>query len=368
MTSPMATRGELRAALAACERACADAGPPSDVLRVRADTLRGVFDIGVTARVAVVGRRGAGKSTLLNALAGSVVARVGDVADATMSARVMPLPVGMLWLDTPGLRAGGRVGRLDAVRAAVTAFAPTVVLLACASTEVDAGIDEDLDDFGAVLGALDAGVARIAVVTRVDELAPPDVLTPPFDDEEKRANIERAVATLRRHATRRGMAPRVTLPVCAFVAWEGGRAIDDARWNLDALVRDVLATRAMDPAAELASLTHGFADAVVEHFALMAEEVALRAPATRRRELLGALHSSMVDALAGFVGAMTGRTLGGHAPIGVMSEALRGVLDGIGASRAGAAVASARVRALGRSLLARELLTPSPEAIAAIAG
>ncbi len=363
-------RGVL-SALDACERLCPPARSPD--VAVRVTVLRDLFARGPAARVAAVGRRGAGKSSLLNALAGAPLAGVGDVADATLAPRVARVETAqgaLLWLDTPGLRAGGREGRLDAVSTAARAFEPTALLVLCASTEVDAGIDEDLDDVAAITRALARPAPIIAASTRVDELAPPDVAEPPFDDAEKRANVARSVSTLHRHMLRRGLAPRVALPVCAFVSWREGALVGDARWNLAPLARALDATRPDDVGRDLAELLRGLCGALVDRVADDAASLSMEAPAPRRGELLASLHESLVRCLDELLAAFSGRrvaslrdTLGRAVTPGPITEVLRGALDGLGARRAGAALASSRVRALGRAVLALESLRPSAEVI-----
>jgi predicted GTPase len=367
MTARAEVAARALAALDQCERVCPrDAAPH---VAVRLDVLRAIVTRGAAPRVAAIGRRGAGKSSLLNALAGAPLARVGDVTDTTHThavRRVVTEAGPIEWLDTPGLRAGARAGRLDAVAAAAGAFEPTALLVLCAATEVDAGIDDDLDDVAAIVTRLARRPALIAASTRVDELAPPDVLAPPFDDDEKRANIARSVSTLHGHLVRRGLAPRLALPVCALTTWRGDALVDDARWNLAPLARALAATSPRRIDDDVGHLVRGLCDAVVDHVAGEAARVAMTAPAGRSGDVLTGLQGALVRCLDAVLGAFTDapprasrEAPGEAARPGMFTEVLRGALDGIGARRAGAAVASGRVRALGRSVLAHEAPRPS---------
>lgn len=342
---------------------------------LRVDVLRAIIERGAAPRVAVIGRRGAGKSTLLNALVDRAIARVGDVADATLDARlshVTTVAGPVHWLDTPGLRAGGRVGRLDAVREAVRAFEPTRVAFLCASTETDSGIDDDLDDLAAIVGALPSRTPVIAVVTRVDELPPLDAHSPPFD-EEKRAHIASAVTTLHRHLLRRRIAPRAVIPVCAFASWRGDSLVDDARWNLAPLARALSHPSARAAADDLETLLGGLVAELIERVALDAESAASRAPGARGAELVRSRHDALVGCLDALLDAFTERRGAGLAetiaPVvrpGAVFGAVRGVLEGIGARGVSGSLAAARVRALGRAVLTLESMRPSRAMVDAI--
>ncbi len=208
-------------------------------------------------RVAALGRRGVGKSTLANALLGAEVAAVGAVEDTTREAGwydVTHAGRSIRWLDTPGLRAGAEPGRREAVEKALRAEAPDVVLMLVKATQVDAGIDDDLAEVKALLGALgEKKPAVIAVVTRCDELAAARPKAPPFDhDPERREAIAHAVSLLRAHAERAGVAVADVVPVVAWQRFKDGARVADWRWNLETLgaaIFEALPTRARVEAA-----------------------------------------------------------------------------------------------------------------------
>ncbi len=336
-------------------------------------TLRALLTHGARPAVAAVGRRGAGKSTLLNALANRGVAEVGAVADTTLRPAVRALDA-MVWLDTPGLRAGGRTRRAASVAEAVRAFQPDVLWFLCGASEVDAGIDDDLRDLRTSLDGCPPWTRLVAVVTRVDELAPPDVNTPPFDaDPEKRANLIAATTTLHRHLLRGGFALERVIPLCADARWEGDRCRDDVRWNLAPLARPIVAPTQRSVTASLQSRLAALCDALVARAVDEARTVSLRAPSDRQRALLEGLHRTLVarlDALlAAFVGdgaATLGATVGDTFGPGRAGELVRSVFDRLGAREMAADAAAARVRALGRAVRALESLRPDEALVRAM--
>lgn len=193
-------------------------------------------------RVAAIGRRGSGKSSLANALMGAQVLPTGAVTDTTEVPQWVDLVHNgrrLRWLDTPGLRAAGASDRTEEVHRSLIAEPPDVILLTIRATQVDAGVDEDLAEVKSLLERQKrAGLvppAVVAVVTRVDELAPVTVKRPPFEGE-KRANIDRAVAVLRGHLDRAGIVPCAIVPVATYMrCFRDGTVAIDWRWNLETL-------------------------------------------------------------------------------------------------------------------------------------
>lgn len=194
-------------------------------------------------RIAVVGRRGVGKSSLVNALLGIEAAPVGAVEDTTDAAGWYDVTSdgrAIRWLDTPGLRAGAEPSRRELVERALKAERPDVVLLLVKASQVDAGIDEDLDEARAVFAAV--AVDRkpapplIAVLTKVDELAGARVKAPPFDgDTARRENIAAAVTLLRSHLDRVKLEVKDVVPVATWQRFKDGVRVNDWRWNLETL-------------------------------------------------------------------------------------------------------------------------------------
>lgn len=146
-----------------------------------------VAEHGWVPSLAIVGRRGVGKSSLAMELAS--FASTG-AAHATSLAALRGGGVALVH-DTPGLRAAGSARLREQLGDALRDDPPDVVLAAFSATEVDAGIDDDLDDLRALLRAWtprrSAAPALVAALHRADEL-------PPFDREARVDDPERVVA------------------------------------------------------------------------------------------------------------------------------------------------------------------------------
>jgi predicted GTPase len=222
------------------------------------------------ARVTVVGRRGAGKSSLLNALANATLAKTGSVEDTTGEPRVFELSLGgtkVQWIDTAGLRAGGLAEhRADSLCEVLANEPPDVLIVAHAATETEAGIDSDLLDLRRALDEARSIHRRsptvIAVATRVDELDPPDVCEPPFDDETKQKHIGIAVRSLRTALARHHVPVAEALAVNTWFS-----PSTDLRWNIDTLRTALLAQlpKKIDERQrcdELQALLHRISDAL----------------------------------------------------------------------------------------------------------
>ena len=137
--------------------------------------------------IAFVGRRAVGKSSLALALAG--FASTGE--DLAVSCAQVSWAGTFIAHDTPGLRAAGRPQLRTQLRDALAADPPDLLIAVFSATEVDAGIDDDVDD----LLALSRGwtnpqgraPAVLALLHRIDEL-------PPFDLHPEPADPDRALA------------------------------------------------------------------------------------------------------------------------------------------------------------------------------
>jgi uncharacterized protein (DUF697 family)/predicted GTPase len=204
--------------------------------------LRALIIDGRAPRIAAIGRRGSGKSSLANALVGAKVLEVGAVEDTTKEPQWLELERNqrkIRWIDTPGLRAGGVPERGAQVTALLAKDPPDVLLFCVRATQVDAGIDDDIDDLKTILAAIEArGTTKppvIAVMTRVDELEPLLPKRPPFGAEKLRT-IDKAVDVLREHLKRREVSVASIVPVAAFTKhFSDGTIAIDWRHNIDRL-------------------------------------------------------------------------------------------------------------------------------------
>jgi hypothetical protein len=197
--------------------------------------------------LAFVGRRAVGKSSLALALAG-FASTGGDLA-----ASVADVPGGgtVLAYDTPGLRAAGRPQLRTQLRDALAPDPPDLLLAVFSVTEVDAGVDDDVEDLLALSRAWTPRRALppaiIGVLHRVDEL-------PPFDLDLAHSDPDRAlaIATATR-VLRARLAPLDGL--CPIVATSVvGASLDPgAGRSLHGHIRALLAQRLRTPRARAAA-------------------------------------------------------------------------------------------------------------------
>lgn len=164
-------------------------GDSAKDLRAKLERVRGVVLEQRAPAFVLVGRRGAGKSSLINALYGSNVAEVGHVKAQTASGKWYNLAHergSLALLDTRGLQEGGvpegaeaGVSALDALLFEVRKQCPDVVLFLVKASEVDSGIDADLDALEAILREIERAhrvkPPVVAVVTHCDVLEPKEV-------------------------------------------------------------------------------------------------------------------------------------------------------------------------------------------------
>jgi hypothetical protein len=204
------------------------------------------------------------------------------------------------------------------------------------------------------------------VVTRVDELDPPHVIAPPFDDAEKQQNIVRATQILGHHMDRAGLEPMRIVPVSTYLRFDADNVPhDDLRWNLETLVAgvaqflpDPLERRdlaARETRALIAMTMDGIVEAIATHVADGANDIAARELLVRALRGLAPFPSRAGDRLDA--------ATEGAAPLGWASDALTAV----GASRLGAATAATRVRTLGHGLRDRLLERVDDDVFAAFA-
>src|ERR1044071_76744 len=92
--------------------------------------------------------------------------------------------------DTPGGTSAERSNSAEEeLKKAVQRQCPDALLFLCKAKEVDARLDEDLEGLVRIRkymnGKADFTPPVFGIATQVDELEPPDVCQPPFDDDSK---------------------------------------------------------------------------------------------------------------------------------------------------------------------------------------
>lgn len=208
------------------------------------------------ARIAIVGRRGAGKSSLINAIFGEEKAEVGHTKSQTgvgkwysFSNELGAIDI----LDTRGLGESSRPEEaiqaktpLEEIENSIRDKCPDVVLFLCKAKEVDARLDEDLQQLQQLRSKIrtihDYDIPVIGIVTQVDELAPLSVVEPPYDHPDKQANIQDTVDILEEKISDIVLTPVKVIPVSAYMEFANGQIVYDRRWNIDVLI-DFLLTK-----------------------------------------------------------------------------------------------------------------------------
>jgi predicted GTPase len=243
---------------------------------------------------AIVGRRGSGKSSLINAIFGSEVAQVGATRSTTREATWYSYSNArgeIRILDTRGLgdTPGGTSAKRsqsaeEGLKTAVQRQCPDALLFLCKAKEVDARLDEDLEGLVRIREYMNGKAAFkppvFGIVTQVDELDPPDVCQPPFDDDSKQANISASVKILQGRMTDRLDEVVEVIPVSAYMRFKNGAVATDRRWNIDILIEELVeripqsARMTLARIAQMRSAQERFARKIVNTAATLAGAIA----------------------------------------------------------------------------------------------
>lgn len=201
-------------------------------------------------RFVVVGRRGSGKSSLVNAIFSNKVAEVGSVKAMTGAGEWFDYQDGkgtISILDTRGLGEGSKPdmktekeSATDEIKAEIDSKCPDALLFLIKAKEIDARIDEDIKSLSEIKSYVQKkhnyNPPIVGVITQVDELDPPDVTKPPYEDEYKQKNIATAKTLLsNKLETVFGDVIEV-IPISAYMRFNNSEIECDRRWNVDKLV------------------------------------------------------------------------------------------------------------------------------------
>ncbi|MFD2703853.1 GTPase family protein [Salibacterium lacus] len=224
-------------------------GPVKKQIEGEIERLEDIFLDYRSPRFAIVGRRGAGKSTFINAVFQEPAAKTGSVKAQTGRGvwhsfhKDNAASGAMDILDTRGIGEGSHpeeeadeADSLEETKRSLREKSPDVFLFLVKAKEVDARIQEDIDQLQE-LRAYVEDVHQyvppvIGIVTQVDELDPVHDTEPPYE-VEKRNNIDHAASHLEDKLKDQIEGVIQVFPVCAYLAFKDGEIVYDRRWNME---------------------------------------------------------------------------------------------------------------------------------------
>ncbi|MEY3870087.1 MAG: hypothetical protein RLZZ338_3978 [Cyanobacteriota bacterium] len=236
--------------------------PGKDKIQQELDKLLSVIRGLRPPRIMVIGRSRSGKSSLINAICGLKVAAVSDTKPETGQAEWKDYHHNgvdlVRILDTRGLQeaeaprqADSAKDPFDSIMQAVNKECPDVVLFLCKATEVHSASQEDIDICISILKKIDEKYRRtlpvIGVLTKCDELAPPQVPLP-TNNERKNRNIHAEVKNFYSYLQQREKLRfhiQEVVPTVAYAEYEDGRnglilPDEDYRWNITELIKKMI--------------------------------------------------------------------------------------------------------------------------------
>jgi predicted GTPase/uncharacterized protein (DUF697 family) len=243
--------------------------PPRENMKRELTLIKELIVDSRAPKIMIVGRRGAGKSSLINAIFDDQVAKVGSVLSQTGKPEwhdFKNAKGSIRILDTRGLgdltrpESSNFETALEEIKDAVARECPDALLFLCKAKEVDAHIAEDLRTVVQIRDFVKSkhgySLPMISVTTQVDELDPKRV-EPPFENEQKQANISTAVRAIELACKGAGLDTMKVIPVSAYAEYQDGKKTFSSYWNIDVLVEflmEVLPNSAQLQLARLSSI------------------------------------------------------------------------------------------------------------------
>ena len=244
--------------------------PPRDRIKKEFDKIKNLIIDNRPPKILIFGRRGAGKSSIINAIFNEQVAKVGPVVSETGKAKWHKFrnnKGAIEILDTRGIgdrtkpESANFATAIDDIKDAIDKVCPDAILFLCKAKEVDAHISQDIANvkkiqiFISEIYSYD--IPTLALTTQVDELDPPRIQEPPYENDIKQNNIQKAVDTMKAVFIEAQLSLLQVIPVSAYSEYENGKKTYDAYWNIDILIEylmEVLPTSAQLQLARLSSL------------------------------------------------------------------------------------------------------------------
>jgi len=253
-------------------------GPLKGDIQEKLNSLRSAMQGLRAPRIMVIGRSRSGKSSLINAICGLKVAEMSDTKPETGEAEWKDYNhngVDLVHiLDTRGLQEAEAPRQADSAKdpfysimQAVNKECPDVVLFICKATEVHSGSQKDIEYCTLILTKIKNKYKRdlpmIGVLTKCDELAPPQV-TLPTNNERKNRNIDAEVQNLYGYLQRREELRfniKEVVPTVAYAEYEDGEnglilPDEDCRWNITKLVETIIKYTPRETRSSFARMAH----------------------------------------------------------------------------------------------------------------